>query len=262
MAASRAPSASSSRSRCAARTRRSSRSRRRTRATSRARPPTASCGGSGTRRVPAPERVGEWLATALDMRDRLGAMPFVVRDNASGEIVGSTRYFNVDAANRRLEIGHTWYARRVQRTAINTECKLLLLRSRVRDAALHRRRIPHALVQPCIARGDRAAGRQAGRRAAQPPAPARRQSARHRRVQHHRRRMAGGAPPFAGRARPPALSGNRGFQAEVNRTHTDSVRMYLLRTGGTRGVPRAHSRGRSLRGRQRPNRRAPLRETP
>jgi RimJ/RimL family protein N-acetyltransferase len=78
--------------------------------------------------VPAPERVGEWLATALDMRERFGALPFVVRANATGEIVGSTRYFNVDAAHRRLEIGHTWYARRAQRTAINTECKLLLLR--------------------------------------------------------------------------------------------------------------------------------------
>jgi RimJ/RimL family protein N-acetyltransferase len=61
------------------------------------------------------------------MRERLGAMPFVVRENAGGAIVGSTRCFNVDAANRRLEIGHTWYAQRAQRTAINTECKLLLL---------------------------------------------------------------------------------------------------------------------------------------
>jgi RimJ/RimL family protein N-acetyltransferase len=77
--------------------------------------------------VPAPERADAWLATALDMRERLGAMPFAVRDNASGAIVGSTRYFNVDAANRRLEIGHTWYAKRAQRTPINTECKVLLL---------------------------------------------------------------------------------------------------------------------------------------
>jgi RimJ/RimL family protein N-acetyltransferase len=77
--------------------------------------------------VAAPERMGEYVTVALDMRERLGAMPFVVRDNASGDIVGSTRYFNVDAANRRLEIGHTWYAKRAQRTAINTECKLLLL---------------------------------------------------------------------------------------------------------------------------------------
>ena len=77
--------------------------------------------------VPAPETVGTWLDTALDMRERLGALPFAVRDNASGAIVGSTRYFNVDATHRRLELGHTWYATRVQRTAINTECKLLLL---------------------------------------------------------------------------------------------------------------------------------------
>ena len=77
--------------------------------------------------VPAPEAVGAWLEAALDMRERLGALPFVVRSNASGEIVGSTRYFNVDAAHRRLEIGHTWYAKRAQRSAVNTECKLLLL---------------------------------------------------------------------------------------------------------------------------------------
>ena len=77
--------------------------------------------------VPAPDRVEAWIDTALAMRERSGAMPFVVREAGSGEIVGSTRYFNVDAANRRLEIGHTWYARRAQRTAINTECKRMLL---------------------------------------------------------------------------------------------------------------------------------------
>ena len=77
--------------------------------------------------VPAPDKVAAWLDTALAMRENLGAMPFAIRDNASGGIVGSTRYFNVDAANRRLEIGHTWHAQRVQRTAINTECKLMLL---------------------------------------------------------------------------------------------------------------------------------------
>jgi len=77
--------------------------------------------------VAAPGKMGVYIATALDMRERLGAMPFVVRDTSSGDLVGCTRYFNVDAANRRLEIGHTWYALRAQRTAINTECKLLLL---------------------------------------------------------------------------------------------------------------------------------------
>ncbi len=80
--------------------------------------------------VPSPEKVGDWLAIALDMRERQGAMPFVVRemhDGRPGKVVGATRFFNVDEANRRLEIGHTWYAQSVQRTAINTECKLLLL---------------------------------------------------------------------------------------------------------------------------------------
>jgi RimJ/RimL family protein N-acetyltransferase len=77
--------------------------------------------------VAAPDKMSAYVATALDMRERLAAMPFVVRDNGDGEIVGCTRYFNVDAPNRRLEIGHTWYAKRAQRSAINTECKLLLL---------------------------------------------------------------------------------------------------------------------------------------
>src|SRR5512144_822126 len=77
--------------------------------------------------VPSPEKTPAWLDAALDMRERLGAMPFVVRSRPAGEVVGSTRYFNVDAANRRLEIGHTWYSKSVQRTGINTECKLMLL---------------------------------------------------------------------------------------------------------------------------------------
>ena len=77
--------------------------------------------------VSPPDQIGDYIARALDMRERLGAMPFAVRHNTTGNVVGCTRYFNVDAANRRLEIGHTWYSKRVQRTAINTECKLLLL---------------------------------------------------------------------------------------------------------------------------------------
>jgi N-acetyltransferase len=77
--------------------------------------------------VPPPQKMGQYIAIALDMRERLDAMPFVIREKSSGEIVGCTRYFNVDATNRRLEIGHTWYSKRVQRGPINTECKLLLL---------------------------------------------------------------------------------------------------------------------------------------
>lgn len=54
------------------------------------------------------------------------SLPFVVRDG-SGTVVGSTRFGRIDRAHRRVEIGWTWYARRAQRTALNTEAKLLLL---------------------------------------------------------------------------------------------------------------------------------------
>ena len=77
--------------------------------------------------VPPPDGTRAYIAAALAMRDDLGALPFVVRETRHGDVVGTTRLFNVDATHRRLEIGHTWYARRVQRTALNTEAKLLLL---------------------------------------------------------------------------------------------------------------------------------------
>ena len=77
--------------------------------------------------VPTPEGVRDWIAAALVMRDTFGAHPFAVIDPKSGDVVGSTRFFNVEAAHRRLEIGHTWYAKRVQRSSLNTEAKLLLL---------------------------------------------------------------------------------------------------------------------------------------
>jgi RimJ/RimL family protein N-acetyltransferase len=53
-------------------------------------------------------------------------LPFTVFD-AEGRVAGMTTYMNIDANNRRVEIGSTWYAQRVQRTALNTQCKLLLL---------------------------------------------------------------------------------------------------------------------------------------
>ncbi len=78
--------------------------------------------------VPKPEEMQQWLEAALALQQKNEAQVFVVFENFSGKIVGTTRYCNLDTANRRLEIGYTWYAKRVQRSAINTECKLLLLR--------------------------------------------------------------------------------------------------------------------------------------
>ncbi|MBC7445575.1 MAG: GNAT family N-acetyltransferase [Polaromonas sp.] len=77
--------------------------------------------------VASPDAVTAYLNDALKMRNELGALPFVVRRLSDGKIVGSTRFFNVDAQNRRLEIGHTWYSRSMQRSGLNTEAKLLLL---------------------------------------------------------------------------------------------------------------------------------------
>jgi RimJ/RimL family protein N-acetyltransferase len=77
--------------------------------------------------VPDAARTSAYIDTALEMRERLEAMPFVIERKSDNKIVGSTRYFNVDSLNRRLEIGHTWYAKTAQRTALNTEAKLVLL---------------------------------------------------------------------------------------------------------------------------------------
>ncbi len=77
--------------------------------------------------VPAPERMEAEIARRLGLQEQGSMQPFAVRD-ANGELAGMTTYMNIDAANRRVEIGSTWYARRVQRTPLNTECKLMLLR--------------------------------------------------------------------------------------------------------------------------------------
>ena len=67
-----------------------------------------------------------WLAATLAQRDAGRAMPFTVLD-ADGAIVGTTRFMRMSEPNRRLEVGGTFYARRVQRTGLNTQAKLLLL---------------------------------------------------------------------------------------------------------------------------------------
>ena len=71
------------------------------------------------------------MHTEIDRRLQLqkqGSMlPFSVVDNATGKIIGMTTYMNIDAANRRIEIGSTWYRKSAQRTPLNTECKYLLL---------------------------------------------------------------------------------------------------------------------------------------
>jgi len=77
--------------------------------------------------IPRAEDMGKEIDRRLGLQAAGSMLPFTVFD-ADGGIAGMTTYMNVDAANRRVEIGSTWYARRVQRSALNTQCKLLLLR--------------------------------------------------------------------------------------------------------------------------------------
>ncbi|MEA2899531.1 MAG: N-acetyltransferase [Bradyrhizobium sp.] len=76
--------------------------------------------------VPKPEDMRKEIDRRLGLQAAGAMLPFTVVD-AGGGIAGMTTYMNVDAPNRRVEIGSTWYAKRVQRSALNTQCKLLLL---------------------------------------------------------------------------------------------------------------------------------------
>ena len=76
--------------------------------------------------VPAPEGMTKEIDRRLNLQKAGTMLPFTVFD-ADGKIAGMSTYMNIDATNRRVEIGSTWYARRVQRTPLNTQCKLLLL---------------------------------------------------------------------------------------------------------------------------------------
>ena len=77
--------------------------------------------------VPAPEGMMHEIRRRLALQHAGRMLPFAVRDLSRGCVVGMTTYMNLDASVQRVEIGSTWYARSAQRTAINTECKLLLL---------------------------------------------------------------------------------------------------------------------------------------
>jgi RimJ/RimL family protein N-acetyltransferase len=78
--------------------------------------------------IPHPEKMAAEIDRRLGLQAAGSMLPFAVIALPAGKCVGMTTYMNVDAANRRVEIGSTWYAKRVQRTPLNTDAKLLLLR--------------------------------------------------------------------------------------------------------------------------------------
>lgn len=77
--------------------------------------------------IPTVEKMNDWITKALDEQAAGVSLPFVILRKGDGRIVGSTRYMNIEKDISRLEIGTTWYSKSVQRSPINTECKLLLL---------------------------------------------------------------------------------------------------------------------------------------
>lgn len=82
--------------------------------------------------IPAPDAVPAEIERRLALQDTGSMLPFAILD-ATGQAVGMTTYMNIDAANQRLEIGSTWYRKSVQRSGVNTECKLLMLRHAFED---------------------------------------------------------------------------------------------------------------------------------
>jgi RimJ/RimL family protein N-acetyltransferase len=77
--------------------------------------------------VPTPDGVDTYIADALAGQKAGHMLPWVVREAAGGDVIGTSRYHDVVADADRVEIGYTWYAKRWQRTHVNTACKLLLL---------------------------------------------------------------------------------------------------------------------------------------
>jgi RimJ/RimL family protein N-acetyltransferase len=77
--------------------------------------------------IPAPDQLDAEISRRLALHQQGAMVPFSVIEKSSNQAVGMTTFLNLDAANRRLEIGATWYRKRVQRTALNSECKYLLL---------------------------------------------------------------------------------------------------------------------------------------
>jgi RimJ/RimL family protein N-acetyltransferase len=74
------------------------------------------------------EQMAEYIQAALQLRQEGSALPFATVERATGRVVGSTRYMNIDRPNRHVEIGSTWVAPQWQRTPVNTEAKYLMLR--------------------------------------------------------------------------------------------------------------------------------------
>jgi RimJ/RimL family protein N-acetyltransferase len=121
--------------------------------------------------IPAPDKMVNFIDQRLAAQADGSCLPFAVIDNATGKAIGMTNYLNVEPDHRRLEIGGTWYRKSVQRSHVNTQCKLLLLS-----------RVSNALFQLSEPSRYRETGRKTGRCTAQPSDSQQRNASRHLRL--------------------------------------------------------------------------------
>lgn len=77
--------------------------------------------------IPTPENMEKEIQRRLDAQAAEKMIPFVIIDNKTQQAAGMTSYYHIDHTSKRLDIGWTWYRKSVQKTALNTECKLMLL---------------------------------------------------------------------------------------------------------------------------------------
>ena len=203
---------------------------------------TASCGACGTPAFPNRTRCARKSSGAWRLQRQGSMLPFAVIEKSTGMAVGMTTFMNIDAANRHVEIGSTWYRKRVQRSGLNTECKLLLLThafERVECIAVEFR--THSFNRQSRAAIERLGAKLDGVLRQHQIAP-QRHAARHLRLQHSRPRVADGegashapAEPILGAwaADEPVAAGVATFPGRpcfgFKRTHSSATSIHRAR---------------------------------
>lgn len=84
------------------------------------------------------DNLQQYIASALSDREKGTAYPFIIYDKQKQQYAGSTRFYEIDAANESLYLGYTWLGKEFQRTGLNRQCKMLMLEFAFEQAGFHR----------------------------------------------------------------------------------------------------------------------------
>jgi len=88
--------------------------------------------------VQGEEGLQKYIHTAIEQRNAGTEYPFIVFDKCTGQFAGSTRFYDIQVANKSLQLGYTWYGKAFQGTGLNKNCKLLLLQFAFEELAMER----------------------------------------------------------------------------------------------------------------------------